>query len=342
MEYTHGMKFSAIVPLSVFGLLFSSLVLVFDYSTVREIAGEWRSQSFAQTTGHVLSSKLTTHYGKHISYSADFVYDYTVDGQRFTGTKVDYGRALNSTHAWAQSLLTRYPAGSTTPVYFDRANPSDAVLEPGLRGPGLFTTVFLVPFNVMMIGLWAGLANLLTNSNASRVAGGVQVLEESLVTRARLPRFTPFAAGMLAMAATSFLAIFIVGFGTKMNPSPHTVIATWCVILVVPAVAFLRRWWKIQSGVEDLVLDPGSRVLTLPQTFGRKQVVVVPFNEVKALAVASIEHRTSKGVSQTWAPTIQFKDNRKEEKLVVWPSREKAESFAAWLREKTGLPFRGS
>jgi hypothetical protein len=94
---------------------------------------------------------------------------------------------------------------------------------------------------------------------------------------------------------------------------------------------------KIQSGAEDLVLDEGARTLTLPLTFGRKQTTQVTFDEVKSVEVKSIMHSSSKGrVSYTYAPSLCFKNLNSEEILANWPSREKAESFTAWLREKIG------
>ena len=332
------MKSGAVIFISVFGLLWSSVTLVFDSVMAREITAEWRSREFAQTTGHVKSSKVTSYYGgRSISYIADIVYDYTVNGRTFSGSKLRYGVMFNSSRDQAQSAVDRHPAGRETPVFFDPANPADAVLEAGLSGVGLFTTVFITPFNVIMVGLWSAVADALRNSKSNRVAGGVRLLGRGLVTRARLPRFTAFAILMLTLAGTSFVSIFIVGFSTKMNPSLNNVIATWCAVLGLSVFAFARRWLRIQSGADDLVLDEGSLALTLPRTFGRKQAMLVPFSEVKTFAVESIEQRSNKGgVSYTYAPTVHFKDGRKEEKLADWADREKADAFTAWLREKTG------
>lgn len=331
---------SAVIFISVFGLIWSSLTLLFDFTISREIAGEWRSRSFAETTGHVKSSKLTTsRSSRSISYIADIVYDYSVNGRTFTASKLRYGVMFNSSRDQAQSAVDKHPVGAETPVYFDAENPSDAVLEPGLSGVGLLTTVFITPFNVIMLGLWLALVDAVRNLNPNRPAGGVPLIKRGWMTRARMPRFTAFAVGMLTLGGTSFAAIFIVGFSTKMNPSPNTAIATWCAVLGLSVFAAARRWLKIQSGVEDLVLDEDTLTLTLPLTFGRKETVRVPFSEVKAFVVESVEQRGSKGgVSYTFAPAVHFKDGRKGEKLADWGSRERADSFVAWLHEKTGVP----
>jgi hypothetical protein len=227
-------------------------------------------------------------------------------------------------------------------VYFDWGNPSDAVLERGFSGSCLFDTVSAMPFNVFMIVLLAQIVEGFRNSRANRIAGGVRLLEEGFATRARLPRWTAFNAGMMALGGSSLLAVILTQF-CSLDLSVDAVIATWCGILGGSALIFVWRRWRIQSGAEDLVLDPGSRLLTLPRTFGRREAMVVPFSDVKALAVTTFEHRSKnkkKGVTYTWAPTVEFKDNRKAEKLADWDSREKAIAFAAWLGEKSGLPLK--
>ena len=124
-----------------------------------------------------------------------------------------------------------------------------------------------------------------------------------------------------------------------MEPSIRTVCAAWAGIVGLSALIFARRWRRIQSGAEDLVLDQGSRALTLPRTFGRQESVTVSFREVTDVTVVKVERPTRRSrASYTWAPTIQFKDGREAQTLADWKNNEKAEAFTAWLREKIGLP----
>jgi len=327
-------KPSSVAFLSVFALFWSSITLWQDYVAAREIAGGLRSRSFVKTSGEVSSSTLTPHTGKGVSYTADLVYEYTVNGRTFTGSKVGYGGWTGR----ASDVVDAHPAGSAAVVFFDPANPSDAVLETGLSGRNLFATVLLAPFNVLTIGIWSWIIAGAGASKTASVAGGVGIVESAPETRVRMSQLNAFESGMLALVGTSFAVLFLVGLSTDSNPSVNMVIAAWGGILGASALVFTRRWRRIQSGVEDLVIDAGARALTLPQTFGRKESITAPFREVQAVTVEKVARSSRRRrASSTRAPTLQFKDGRPGEILAEWSSNEKAEAFAGWLREKIGV-----
>src|SRR5207302_2842665 len=162
------------------------------------------------------------------------------------------------------------PTGGQATVFYDPANPPDAVLQTGLNGQSLFMLLFLTPFNLVMLAIWLVPLAWLAGRNRSGVAGGVPVIQEPMRmrTRARLPRWPPVAAAGVTLLATSFASIFILGFVSGFDPSIEAVVATWVAIIALSAAVFTRRWLKVQSGSEDLVIDLGARTLTLPQTFG--------------------------------------------------------------------------
>jgi hypothetical protein len=331
-------KSGSLVLLSIFGLFWSSIILMADFFAAREIAGQWRSRSFTETSGHVRSSTLTQHFGRHVTYTADLVYEYTVNGTAFTGSRLRYG-GWTSSAGQARDMVDSHPAGSATAVFFDPANPSDAVLETGLDGGTLSLTLIFAPFNVIMLWIWSKVIAAARASKTAPVAGGMQIDESGLETRVRMPRMTAYAAGMLALGGLSFLAIFLLGFATNMNPSIRTVGAAWGGVLGASALIFARRWRRIQSGAEDLVIDEGARALTLPRTFGRKESITATIRDLKAVTVEKAERPARNGrVTYTWKPTLQFKDGRQAETLADWNSNEKAEAFTAWLRERIGLP----
>jgi hypothetical protein len=64
------------------------------------------------------------------SYSPRVSYDYTALGQRYTGNKISFGfTKAHNTHRSAEAELTRYPVGSQVTVFYNPANPAEAVLE---------------------------------------------------------------------------------------------------------------------------------------------------------------------------------------------------------------------
>ncbi|RUL74560.1 DUF3592 domain-containing protein [Dyella choica] len=64
------------------------------------------------------------------TYKADIVYRYKVRGKSYSSSKISF-MDFASTNNRAQSVVNRYPDNSTVQVYYNPANPADAVLEPG-------------------------------------------------------------------------------------------------------------------------------------------------------------------------------------------------------------------
>lgn len=90
----------------------------------------------------------------------EVVYEYQVGGETYTANTVHTGNTAVGPRQ-AQRIADRYPIGADVPVYFDPANPKEAVLEPGLP-PGLWK-VFAVfgPFFVVGLGGILAVAGLL-------------------------------------------------------------------------------------------------------------------------------------------------------------------------------------
>ncbi len=93
-----------------------------------------RSASWPTVEGAVLTSKLEMQQGnKGPTYSARITYDYQVKGRHYDGSRLAFG-ALSSSMGYEQGILDRYPVGGKVRVYYDRSDPAEAVLEPGLHG----------------------------------------------------------------------------------------------------------------------------------------------------------------------------------------------------------------
>jgi hypothetical protein len=112
-------------------------------------------------------------------------------------------------------------------------------------------------------------------------------------------------------------------------------------IAAVYGAGFGVYWWqrrKINSGIDDLLLDEPSRSLELPLTFGRKARVAARVTDIKSLYVEKIEHRSNKGgISYTYAPTLYLAGTEPSaQKLADWSDELKANEFAEWLRQKLG------
>jgi hypothetical protein len=85
-------------------------------------------------------------------YWGDIQYEYRVGETEFHGTQLSFNRVhLAVEDAW-QPVLNSYPVGKSVTIYYDPANPSFAVLEPGLLGE----MDSLSKLNIAFVVLFAG------------------------------------------------------------------------------------------------------------------------------------------------------------------------------------------
>ena len=329
-----------VVFLTIFALFWSGIVLCFDVMMAREVAGQIRSEKFPTTPGEVLRSEVTTSRSrKGTSYKAVIRYRYVVEDHPYESTRLRFGQISSSDRQGAYALVAQYQPGSRVTVHFNPDNPSEALLQPGLEGVDLFLPMFITPFNVVMIGLWTVPVLWIRGKWFRRVAGGVKIIQDGPRLRIPLPKTPPLTVGMLCLGGLSFAAIFVVGFSTGMNPSVTVMELTWLCVIGLSVFFAGRRWWRIRSGAEDLVIDELSRTLTLPMTFGRKESRTISFSDLHRIWVRAVPHRGRRGGTyDTYAPTLQIRgQDHHGEKLEDWPDRARAEDLATWLREKTGV-----
>lgn len=74
------------------------------------------------------------------SFEASVRYEFSVDGQTFTGSRVAYGDYGSSFSSHAQSIVDRYPKGRSVTVSYMPGNPTECLLEPGAK-----TQVWFLP-----------------------------------------------------------------------------------------------------------------------------------------------------------------------------------------------------
>ena len=324
--------------LLVFILFWSGLTLAFDGFAVRGVCKQYVSRNYPVVSGTITRSKVNTHHGSKggTSYSADIEYKYLVDGQAFTGKKVRLG-ITSSSHASATGTVNAHPVGSSTQVYYNPANPQEALLTPGATGADFMMFLFLTPFNMVMLGLWLWLGGWMREHFFRPPAGGVKIINAGQSTRIRLPRFAAAAWGIGVTGGLGFVSIFAVGFSTNMEPPLSLALL---VIAVAYAAGFFVYAWqraKINSGIDDLVFDEFSQSLELPLTFGRTARVTAHITDIECLNVETIIHRSNKGgISYTYAPTLRLRGHSAVQKLADWSDKLKAEEFAAWLRQRLG------
>jgi hypothetical protein len=149
----------AMVAVGAFLILMSIALAWMGY---RESLKTQASRKWPSVTGTITSISVRPHqnvgrysYSRTIkSFDVELQYSYRVDGQSWQGHKItlfDLPKKLEE----AEALANQYSAGSTHQVYYDPANPSDAVLSPGADGVDTFHIIFgvVLPATSLLGGL---------------------------------------------------------------------------------------------------------------------------------------------------------------------------------------------
>lgn len=147
---------AVIAWVGVFAFIFDGIFLGIIFFTQRKVAqaGSWPS-----TMGTVIMSMVQWRSsGSSSNSGANYpvvMYSYQAMGQTFQGSKVMPGPDVGGTGA--HKVVARYPMGAQVMVYYNPANPSEALLERGTPGFVKLFWIILVILNVFLCGLGAAL-----------------------------------------------------------------------------------------------------------------------------------------------------------------------------------------
>ncbi len=328
--------------LSVFGfflIFFTIVVGVFDAVCTYNIYRQTRAESFPTTSGQITASEVESHSDSDgTTYGAAITFTYTVNNNLYSSDTWRFGAWSSSDDDHAREVVGRYPVGQEVTVYYDPDDPESAVLEVGVQPMDMFLLLFLTPFNLIMLWLWSMGIGSLRRKVSKPPAGGVSIVRRGMCTYIRLPRLSPLTAAGISALAVSFVSIFVVAFGTGMNPPMWVLNVVWGVVAGVALAVYFWRTYVVGSGVKDLVIDDERHVLSLPQSFGRKEDILVPLASVIKTDVRTRVHRSSKGgTSYTYVPRIHWRDQQgqeHEEQLIEWHDSARAYALTQWLAER--------
>ena len=333
------------VFLTLFTLFWTSMVLGFDGFMGHGIYKQFEAGHYPSVMGTITRSEVKSHRSSKgaTSYSAVIEYSFAVGDRKFAGDKIRFGLPASS-YATGWGLVNAHPVGSPARVFYKETNPRESLLLPGVQGPDLMGPLFMTPFNMVMFGFWMGIGGWLRRHWFKPAAGGVKIITDGLVTRIRLPRFPALGRGLAATGGLGFMAIFIVGFSTNMEPSMPVALAGIAAVYGTGLGVYWRQRQKIDSGIDDLLFNEASRSLELPLTFGRKARITANVADIESLYVEQIVHSSSKGgISHTYAPTLRLRGGEPgAQKIVEWSDPLKADEFTGWLRRRlgAGIPAR--
>ena len=324
----------------VFGVIWTIMVGIADFLMVDAAIGEWRSQGFHETEGMIKRSEVVVQHGsgrRKTSHSFHVLYSYVVGDREYEGDRVRYGAWGTGTATGAKAAALEHPVGSHTKVYYDPANPSDAVLFRGIEGDTLLPFIFLIPFNVIAVLLIGIPSTTFVRYLRKPTAGGIRIFQEGTKIRARLVTVPPIVVGLTALGASGFISMLIIGFGFGYLDSVAEMTTVGIVNLLVALGFYCWRLMKIRSGKEDLVIDESTMIASLPQTYGRKHPEQIVIKQI--IAVSVVERTRTRHKEQMRLYEVKF-TGANNPKISEFGSSLQAESFAKWLAQRLSLPLK--
>ncbi len=122
---------------ALFGLTFTVLgtnllLLAYDSSSWPHVQGTVSESSVKARRrtggGQRRQSQSTT------TYTPDITYTYTVAGQPYLSSRVDFVTESSKDRRVAEQVSQQYPVGQAVRVYYKPTDPFEAVLHPGVKG----------------------------------------------------------------------------------------------------------------------------------------------------------------------------------------------------------------
>ncbi|MDY3562435.1 DUF3592 domain-containing protein [Gemmata sp. JC673] len=311
------------VFLVVFVLCWTGTVLTADGKFGRVLYRQARAEGFPRAEGTITQS--TVEQGE--SSRLNIAYSYEVNGQIYTGTRYWYGGVSNSSN-W-QRACDELPVGARVLVAYDPADPSDAVLRPGLFEPHTVLIWFFTPFNIVMLAGWLILAR------GERPAFGPHVFTVTPNgVRTRLPGLNRTGAFAGTLLGISFVGSFVWGCGCGFNPplllSGYGYLA---------AIAF-AVWVAIRHVTPVLEVNQLERVVQI--VTGRKPVVV-PFEavrEIRILHEETLDSDAADGKDHKYHCELRHTNTNEDSwvRIATYNEPASAEGLAMWLRGEVGHP----
>lgn len=306
---------------------------------VRHMVTQDRATSFPSVQGEITSASVHRYSSSRRgpSYSPSFRYTYEVEGSKYTGSRYRYGGAPSfHNYSTAQKMVNRHPEGSEITVYYNPADPRDAMLSTGVDLGDVGTLFLLLPLNILFwfVVLLCG-GEFIRSLKPAAPAGGVKIINERMTWRVRLPQYDPVKAGLITFCAISLLAGFFLNYLGQGYPVLAAGILTTALCVLGTGGVYLWFHTKIASGTQDLVIDENARTLQLPLTYKRKSRLIVAFSEVIDLDLKKVPHRGRYGTVYTYAPTLHLSHGHSQQLTDL--KKEQAEAFVEWLREKIKL-----
>lgn len=102
---------------------------------IHNIVQAHESRNWLSTDGSITFSDIERRSGSKggSSYAPSVRYQYTIQGKQYEGSMVAIGlKHVSAGRSFAERIIKKYPQGKSLQVFYNPADPSESVLEPGL------------------------------------------------------------------------------------------------------------------------------------------------------------------------------------------------------------------
>ncbi|PTY02004.1 hypothetical protein DB346_10350 [Verrucomicrobia bacterium LW23] len=330
------------LALSLFGLFWTSFVVVSDVVVVGKIYRQLRTYGFSPVPATVLSNEVGfKNTSDGTSYFPKIRYAYTVNNQPFTGDVVRHtvvSTESKNARQRVHDFVKAYPRESTIIAFYDPANPADAVVMQGLTGSDLFILLFLMPFNMVMLAfVWLAWSLLY---KARQPLGGLPHHVGPHGFMVGVGRRGAFASGAVTLGLVSFLAIFGVGFSSGFDPSLNTMLGVWGVVLSLTLASAGYAVYLDYTGVYDLEADYLHQTLIIPATKQSPARRTFALHDPQSVILRTV-HSYDSDNDKTTSYNVEFRMHETAETVLVGniTMEETAEALARWLADHMRLPL---
>lgn len=328
-------KVSVVLFALVFAALWLGVTGTFDVQIARAV---WQSydaeRRYQSVPGVVTQSRIRDlSDSEGTTYKPDVAYTYVVGGRTYSGDRIRTKDLATSNHARARRIIADYPVNAAVQVRYDPSDPARALLDPRLDGAQLFMVVFLMPFNMIaVIGLWAGGVALARRGRPPAPAG-VEHTDVGASVRVHLAQASPMLVFLVSVLGVSFVSIFVVGFATKMDPSPSEAMATIAAIVALPLFITLRYAIRRSGGAYDLVIDRATRTIRLPAGLAKRGVGELGRSEIAGVEVRHTQTESDDSTTHWYTPTLVTRVGM-ETALARWTDEAKARRLVEFVRRE--------
>lgn len=118
--------------LRIGGIVASLLTLLVLWACLKTASRMQASASWPKTIGQITASELRDNsIGPKEKFKARVSYSYQAAGGSYSSERIRFADASGSARSTQQAVVDKYPPGAQVDVYYDPADPVQAVLEPG-------------------------------------------------------------------------------------------------------------------------------------------------------------------------------------------------------------------